>query len=499
MEKLREALTKAGYTVDGVLEVLGPLAYAALSRSESVPALRATTGDTPVETLIRLFLLQQPVARKAAEAALPLADTLVRELVTAEGDQIRAAVDIRPYGDDADHDWYLVSDLSGGLHAGAQGHTVRPDHVLGVGGASTTLAQLTIRDPFASALDLGTGCGVQALHLSTHVQRVAATDRNPRALRFAALTAALSGVEPFDLREGDLFEPVADEKFDLIVSNPPFVVSPDSASGAGSRFVYRDSGLPGDEVCRRLITQAKDHLAENGWCQILANWLHVEGRDWRERVAEWVRGTGCDAWAVQREIQDPAEYSELWLRDSGEHGSAEYPGRYDTWLGYFQQNDVEGIGFGWITLHNTGSDDPLIRLEEITHPVEQPLGVHLPSWFARHDFLRASTDEELLTRRFAVAPDVRWEQIALPTYEGGDASGWGGDTSRVSQREGFRRSADIDPVGAAVLGASDGTRPLGEVLDTVGERYGIDSRTLRTGAIEAVRGLVEDGYLFPAG
>ena len=180
------------------------------------------------------------------EAALPLATALEHGLVESDGDVVRAAVDIRPYGDDDDNNWYLVSDLSGGLHAQGQGHPVRADHVLGVGGASTTLAQLTIRDGFGSALDLGLAAGVQGLHLSTHVGRVTGTDRNARALRLAAMTAELSGVAPFDLREGSLFEPVAGERFDLIVSNPPFVVSPDSAT-EGGRFVYRDSGLPGDE------------------------------------------------------------------------------------------------------------------------------------------------------------------------------------------------------------------------------------------------------------
>jgi hypothetical protein len=97
---------------------------------------------------------------------------------------------------------------------------------------------------------------------------------------------------------------VADRRFDLVVSNSPFVVSP------GERFSYRDSGLGGDELCRRLVGQAPEHLAEGGWAQTLANWLHVRGEDWRERLAQWVVPTGCDAWVAQREVQDPAEYAE---------------------------------------------------------------------------------------------------------------------------------------------------------------------------------------------
>ena len=48
-------------------------------------------------------------------------------------------------------------------------------------------------------------------------------------------------------------------------------------------------------------------LADGGTAVVLANWLHVRGEDWRERVAAWVAPTGCDAWIAQREMQEPAE------------------------------------------------------------------------------------------------------------------------------------------------------------------------------------------------
>ncbi len=81
---------------------------------------------------------------------------------------VRATVDVRPYGGPQGQDWYIVSDLGcavgGAGGAGGRGEGV----VLGVGGASTTLAGLTVRAPVASALDVGTGSGIQALHATQH-------------------------------------------------------------------------------------------------------------------------------------------------------------------------------------------------------------------------------------------------------------------------------------------------------------------------------------------
>jgi methylase of polypeptide subunit release factors len=498
IERLREALLKAQYTVDGCLEALGPTAYSALSRNESVAASRAVSADdSAIAALIKLFVLQESVDRGAAARALPLDDALAGGLLSEDRSDgtVRAEVDIRPYGE-SDVDWWLVSDLGAGLVTGHNA-PMRPDYVLGVGGASTTLAQLTVREPVDRALDVGTGCGVQALHLSRHAGRITATDLNPRALRFARLTAALSLAEDADrieLRPGSLFEPVRGERYDLIVSNPPFVISPESARGAG-RFVYRDASLPGDELCRLFLEQVPAHLAEDGWCQILANWLHVEGIDWRERVAPWVRATGCDAWVVQREVQDPAEYAELWLRDSGDHGTPQYIERYQAYLDYFAANRIEAVGFGWITLRATGADLPGVRLEELTGHLDQPLGALVPDWFARQSFARETEDGELLASTLAVPPGLVLEQVARP-----GEGGWSPVSTRIRQTSGLHRSGDIDQVGTALLGAlADGSaaagRPLGDVLDRIAADFGLGPEALRAGGLDAVRSLIEEGFL----
>ncbi|CAM5528107.1 DUF7059 domain-containing protein [Streptomyces fumanus] len=486
--RLREALLGAAFTADGLLELLGAPAYAALSRGETVPALRATRGDTPLEMLVRLFLLQQPVPHARVAAVLP-ADACLESnwLVRTGGDEVAATVDVRPYGGPDGEDWFIVSDLgcavggAGGVGSHAEGV------VLGVGGASTTLAGLTVRTPVAAALDLGTGSGIQALHASRHATRVTATDVNPRALHITALTLALSGAPVADLREGSLFAPVgADDRFDLIVSNPPFVISP------GARLTYRDGGMGGDDLCRTLVQEAGGRLTEGGFAQFLANWQHVEGEEWTDRVRSWVP-RGCDAWIVQREVQDITQYAELWLRDAGDHRRdlAAYQERYDAWLDEFEARKVRAVGFGWITLRRSDSAEPSIVIEEWPHPVEQPLGETVRAHFDRVDYLRDHDDAALLEACFTLAGEIVQEQVGLPGAE---------DPEHVvlRQHRGMRRATRVDTVGAGFAGVCDGTMSAGRILDAIAQLMGEDPVLLRDRTPAQIRLLVEQGFLEPA-
>ncbi|WP_320782547.1 class I SAM-dependent methyltransferase [Streptomyces sp. CRN 30] len=487
--RLRDALLGASFTADGLLELLGAPAYAALSRSETVPALRATRGDTPLETLVRLFLLQQPVPHARVADVLPVADCLESGWLVRTGeDEVAATADVRPYGGPAGEDWFIVSDLgcavggAGGIGSRAEGV------VLGVGGASTTLAGLTVRTPVAAALDLGTGSGVQALHAAQHAIRVTATDVNPRALHITALTLALSGVHGADLREGSLFEPVGDdERYDLIVSNPPFVISP------GARLTYRDGGMGGDDLCRTLVQQAGERLNPGGYAQFLANWQHVEGEEWTDRLRSWVP-RGCDAWIVQREVQDITQYAELWLRDAGDHrdDTAAYQARYDAWLDEFEARKVRAVGFGWITLRRTDAAEPSVTVEEWPHPVEQPLGDTVRAHFDRVDYLRSHDDAALLAARFTLAEEVVQEQVGLPGAE---------DPEHVvlRQHRGMRRATRVDTVGAGFAGVCDGSMTAGRILDAIAQLLGEDPVALRDRTPAQIRLLVEQGFLVATG
>lgn len=474
-QRLRAALVMAGYTYDAVAEVLGPVAHAALGRNETTPGLRRTTGGWPLETLIRLFLLQAPVESAAAHRALPgLVDRLTAEGFVEESvGEVTARLDVRPYATEDQHLW-VASDLTPGLDG--RSSRVEPDHVLGISSASTSLAQLTLREPVGRALDLGTGCGVQALHLARHSREVVATDVNPRALRLARFNAGLNCVaDSVEVRAGSFFEPVAGERFDLIATNPPFVISP----ATDERLVYRDSGLPGDLAVENIVRHAPEHLADGGWCQILANWSIAEGVPWGERLDGWVP-EGCDALVVQREVLDPAAYAELWLKDAGLHGAVDYHVRYDAWLSWFEEHGVEAIGFGWINLRRSGGSAR--EMLEWPYAVEQPIAPAIGEWAGAVD-TAVGLDSRLVMR-----DDVRQETAGVPGAEDPE-------TVVLRQQRGFCRARQADTVTAALVGACDGDLSVGQILDAVSSLLGREPAETRATYLPVVRELVGEGFL----
>jgi methylase of polypeptide subunit release factors len=480
LHQLREALTEAGYTSRSIAARIGPHAVAAVRRGDLRGLLRATADRDRLATLVRLFLAGQTESVSAVAAALaPLTlDAAVSAgLVEVYGDGLHAGLDLDVYTGHTGEDWWILSDVDVDQRPGP----LRTDHVLGVGNAATTLADATIRTPVATALDIGTGCGVQALELGAHAGRVTATDLSDRALRFAAATAALNGMT-WELLAGDLATPVTGRRFDLVVSNPPFVVGPGS-----TRYTYRDSGRAGDEVCAELAGAASGLLTEGGTMQFLANWAHVAGEDWRERVSGWVVNTGCDAWIVQREVSDPVEYVNLWLRDASE---AYDPARAQAWLDWFDAQHIEGVGYGLVTLRRTGRTDPLVRAEELRQSVTPPLGTQITAWFDRRDWTAGCTD--LLSARLERAPGLRLTQHA--DHDGAD---WSVQTQVLTQTEGLGWAQEVDPVALALVSGADGTVSVREQLTVLAAAFDTPEPVLAAMAVPVVTQLVERGFLLP--
>jgi methylase of polypeptide subunit release factors len=454
---------------------VGAAPVSALARHEAAAARLALAADRdPLAVLIRLLLLGDDVAVADARSVLPVEQ--MTSVLAFDGDRVRCTVEVAPHAQE-DADWWVVSD-----RVGVDGRPQRRDHVLGVGGASTTLAQLTVRRPVRRALDIGTGCGVQALHLTRHAADVTATDAVARALSLAATGFLLSGVE-IELLEGDLVEPVRDREFDLVVCNPPFVVGP------AARFSYRDAGRDGDDMSRAAVRGAASLLAEGGVAQLLANWLHVDGEDWQDRVGSWVDDLGVDAWLVERDRQDPVDYVSTWLADAGEQrdGAAA-----QAWLAWFAAARVEAVGFGWVVLRR-GAGPHRVAVEEATQPVDQPLGPAIGGWLDRVDWLRGREDGSLLAACLRAAPTVRHDVVS-GTASGG---GWAPLGQALRLDEGWRWTMPCDDATAAVVAGCDGRTPLRAIAAVLAAALGEPEERVAPHLCSTARGLLDRGVLLP--
>ena len=511
---LRADLSESGWGVEAVATLLGEAADAALRREIRLPALRSvraalTAGNdsSPVAVLTALFMLGEPVLATALDAALPRTGAAGAAVIGLVGEPdeagyVRARVDLRPHEavDDAGEiRWWVASDL-GEL---VTGRALAPDHVLGIGGAGLTLAGLTPRTRVRSALDLGCGCGIQTLYLLRHAEHVVATDISERALAFTAFNAALAGVcvmggpdagsggggGRLELLQGSLLEPVAGRRFDLIASNPPFVLTPPAVREAGLPLMeYRDAGGP---VLPVLVAGLREHLEPGAAAVMLGNWEHRGADSWREAVATWIP-EGLDGWVIEREVQDPVEYATMWLRDGGltpERDAEGFDAALGAWIDDFEVRGVQGVGFGYLIVHRPlRPRDPWRLLEEVTTSGQGVLGHHVAEVLEARERLAGLDDDAVADLRPVLAPDVTEERHLIP----GAAEP---TVILLRQGRGLGRTIRASTAMAALAGVADGELSVGQIASAVVALTGEDAIGLRAEMVEATRHLITVGFL----
>lgn len=484
-DRLRATLEGVGYNESGINGRLGltgdwlkPI-HTTLFRHELPRHLSKLKGDDPQATLIRTFFLGVPVTKEAFHAAVAPTEAVLWEaagLVRARDEEILARARITPVE---------------GLYLAIDAMWEKPSDdahlVMAISGTTLALAALTIRRRFARALDLGTGCGILALLAARHCDEVVGTDLNPRAIRRAAFNSRLNGLPNVRWTVGDLFGPVEGERFDLIIANPPFVVSPEHER------MYRDSGRPLDQMCEQIVRRAPEFLAPGGYLQMLFNWVHVRGQDWHDRLAGWVAGSGCDAWVLRFDTHDPADYATHWLGQLSTPEPGAHPRKFDAWMRYYEEGGVEAISFGLIILRHTPGRSNWFHCEdapERSGPCHQAIFER----FARHDFVDSLRDDAaLLGARLRASPDLAWKQTLRPS-----GTGWELRSSRLTLATGLAYTIDTNPGLVALVSACRGDRPLGEVMRDVATRFGQDPERVTATGLDGIRDLIEMGFLLPA-
>ena len=358
---------------------------------------------------------------------------------------------------------------------------MRSDFVLGVSSASGTLAQLTIRRPVGSALDLGTGCGVQILHLARHADAIVATDVNPRALELAAAhpraqrgRGRSAARRPVRAGRGRAVRPDHHQP----------AVRDVAAAHRRDRLAYRE----GDARRRRAgrapgPARAPTHLdrgrhAARCWATGPTSAVRTGPSG---SPAGSSRPAATRTWCSAR-CSTPSAYVELWLADAGLAGSPDYRRAVRRVAGLLRPAAASrrSAWAGWCCT-GPAATDPWSGSRTGRTPLEQPIGPALAAELGAVDL-----DERLERRRRARPRAGRWPTTwwrrppasrAPPTrstWSSGSSAGSAGRSSSTPRSPGSSGACDgelplrpdrstrspaaraVDPVALAADGAAAG-------------------------------------------
>lgn len=494
----------AGYTRDNIARIIGPDAMAALDRDEAVPASMAARrvladdsmadADRAVALLVRLLWLGEEITTDEMAQAFPTSggpgafgeseNSDVISIEKTDAGNLIAHFQLVPFGDDM---WF-ASDR-GSLQGARHGS----EHIMGIGGATRTLASLASYAEGQRVLDLGTGCGIHAILAAKAGADVVATDISQRALVYAQFNAKLNDVT-IDVRLGSLFEPVEGEQFDVIVSNPPFVITPGGVRESLGTMEYRDGGAPGDTLAAAVVAGTGEHLRPGGRAFMLSNWEIAEARqgqiapEWHDHPRAWLESSDCDAVVIQRETISAPAYVEMWLRDGGlRPGDSAYASTYEAWLGDFVERGVGAVGFGYIALArpSAGTEKTAPAREfailrgqapdDLAGYVERLLG----SLTITEDNLDSHTlyQQALTEHRF---------------YIPGEEDPW---IIKFSQLGGFGEEVQADTALAGFVSVCSGELTAGQIIAALAQLLGRDEGELRAELAPRIIHMVRLGML----
>jgi hypothetical protein len=315
-----------------------------------------------------------------------------------------------------------------------------------------------------------------------------ATDKNERAIAFTRFNARLNRLDNIFYLVGNLFEPLTEEHFQLVLCNPPFVISPTQ------RFLFRDSGERGDIFCRRLTRSAIDYLEVGGFFQFTANVAHEAGTSWRSSLEAWFEGLDCDVLVLVQRTEDASDYAMSWIVSTESREPASISQLYETWMDYFERERIEAVSYVLVTLRRSAGGPGWIRIEDPPCQVVGPCGDEI-AWFfeCRDHFGSIAGREALLDRRLRLSPQILLEQEYVMGSKGLEVR-----HIRLKKTAGLQYPMTLHGNVAQLLADCSGERPLRQVLTKLFDSLGVEwDRTLPV-VLPVVQTLMERGVLVAA-
>jgi SAM-dependent methyltransferase len=356
--RLLTLLTEAGYTEAAVRSRL------AASAPQPLPAVGDPVALARADELTGLLLLGR---RTPATAIAPdLALELIRSgLVRRNSSDLLPKVRLTPF-----HELLLAGDLINEERTDVEADAVENPHR-----PTDVLSHAVPRERVRRALDIGTGNGVHALELAAHCTEVTAVDVSPRAIEFARHNARLNGVRNVVFQVADVVQGLPEHTFDLIVSNPPYLISPETA------VVYRDGAGTG-HVGTRILREAPRLLAADGLLVSLSSWAVRDERNPDEELRRIAVEAGCDALALVYATRTPMENALLWngrVRDAEALHSV-----VRRWTGFYRAEGIKLLRYAIVALTPARRARPRLHVERVSLAGQQPDGGQLRDMLRAH-------------------------------------------------------------------------------------------------------------------
>jgi methylase of polypeptide subunit release factors len=311
---------------------------------------------SPAAVAVRAFLLHDPVRRDEAEGALGDLAPLIEGGLLAE------------------RDGGLVSPLevvmSGDSFCFGDRITVGPAAVVPAGRATRYLLRAAHlpRAWYESVLNVGCGAGAVAIALSRAATRVVATDVDTRAVDYTRFNLRVAGVTNVEVRAGTLFEPVREERFRLLVAQPPTLAKRPGVTWG----TFGHPKVRGDELALKLLGGVCDHLDELGRAVIAADWPVFDGDALDTRVRSALSGPRSNLTVFAAPAEHPDEYCTHQTAADCTRLDDAFMRNVVVQRDHFEAQRIRGVVFGVVVVELTASS-PWTALVTVRPPAEEPV------------------------------------------------------------------------------------------------------------------------------
>jgi methylase of polypeptide subunit release factors len=344
---------------------------------------------------LRLFVFMDPVSREDALTALA-SEALLSALLDVGLLVERETGVVCPFFLNVIEDLYVFCDDL--AHRG--------EAVMGAGATTAALIQAAWpTTPAPRVLDLGCGAGTAALMLARQAAQVVGSDISPRAIALSKLNLALAGRDNVAFVEGDLFAPVADTRFDLIVAQPPFVSKLDSEESV----TFLHGGARGDELLLRILSELPPRLAPGGRAVFLVDWPRYDESSPAARIRAALGGGSFDLLLLGSPRKDLDEYVAHYALGGHPDLSQDYDDAVHAHLEHLARLGVTELRALLLVMRATDRAPWTHAIATRNFSEAKPTGAQIDRLLAAQDLL-ASDSSTLRAARLVVPEGTRFAQ-----------------------------------------------------------------------------------------